>query len=275
MAKKKSTKQDNDHSSLVQSVERALVLLDTLAEQNSGLTLTELCELVDLHASTAYRLLATLLEHGYVRQDKRSKAYRLGFRLLRVGQAANEQLDLRDEVIGDLKALARDVQELANLVIPNGAQATYIAQANGREGRSGVQMFTQLGANVPLCCTAVGKCILAYLPEDERKQILKEENIKEYTPHTITSVLQMQDELEQVRCNGWAVDDEERELGVRCVASPVWDATDKVIAAVGISGPTGRITPDRLEGLGETVMKTAKAVSRRLGYRGDFHRCND
>ena len=151
----------------MQSVERALVLLDTLAEQNNGLTLTELCKLVDLHPSTAYRLLATLLEHEYVRQDKRSKVYRLGFRLLRVGQAANEQLDLSDEATEDLETLAQDVQELANLVIPNGAQATYIAQSNGRKGRSGVQMFTQLGANVPLCCTAVGKCILAHLPENE------------------------------------------------------------------------------------------------------------
>lgn len=275
MAKKKSTKQDNDHSSLVQSVERALVLLDALAEHNNGLTLTELSELVNLHASTAYRLLATMLKHGYVRQDSRSKAYRLGFRLLRVGQAANEQLDLRDEVIVDLEALAQDVQELANLVIPNGNQATYIAQVNGREGRSGVQMFTQLGANVPLCCTAVGKCILAYLPEDERAQILKEEDFQKFTPHTITSVQELQDELAQARCNGWAIDDEERELGVRCVASPVWDGTAKVIAAVGISGPTGRVTPDRIEILGETVLRTARAISRRLGYRGDFHQCAD
>ena len=215
-----TTNPQDKRSSLVQSVERALILLNELAEQQGGLTLTELCERVGLHSSTVHRLLATLRKYDYVRQDSRSKVYRLGFQLLRVGQAVRDQFDLRNEVMQDLESMARETQELANLINPTGHQATYIAQINGREGQGGVHMFTQLGVSVPLYCTAVGKSIMAHMPDEELDKIIEQEGLTAYAQYTITNVFQLQEELEEIKCNGYAVDNQEREMGVRCVGEP-------------------------------------------------------
>jgi IclR family acetate operon transcriptional repressor len=174
----------------------------------------------------------------------------------------------------DLVALAREVQELANLVIPVGHEVTYIAQSNGRKGQGGIQMFTQLGARVPMYCTAVGKSILAHMPEEELNRILEEESLIAHTPYTITNVFQLREDLKTVRRTGYAIDNEEREIGVRCVACPVWDSTDRVIAAIGISGPSGRVTSELCEEYAPTVLATAQYISRQLGYKGDFHLVN-
>lgn len=250
----------------VQSVERALALLDTLAGERNGLSLTELCERVGLHTSTAYRLLATLAAAGYVRQDRERKTYRLGLHLLHIGEAAKAQCDLRQEAAGCLEALAHRAGELANLVIPSGNRAIYIAQAQAGSGHA-IRMFTQLGAWVPLHCTAVGKAMLAYWPEEELARLIAE-GLPAHTANTITNPLRLQRELEAVRQQGYAVDDEERELGVRCLASPVWDADGRLVAALSISGPSGRVTPERFAELGAMVRQAAAQLSQRLGYGG-------
>ncbi len=252
--------------SMVQSVERALAILDALAGTASGLGLTEVCGRVGLHTSTAYRLLATLAARGYVRQDRDRRVYRLGLHLLHIGEAARGQCDLREEAVGRLEALARRAGELANLVIPSGQRAIYIAQAQPPT-RHPVRMFTQLGAWVPLHCTAVGKAIIAHWPAEEVEQVLRD-GLPAYTANTITNPLRLQRELDEVRRLGYAVDDEERELGVRCLASPVRDADGHVVAALSISGPSGRVTPDRLAELGEMVRQAAAQLSERLGYAG-------
>ena len=273
--KLQATSTQDGRSSLVKSVERAIILLNALADQHSGLTLTELCERVGFNISTAHRLLATLSRYDYVRQESRSKIYRLGFQLLKVGQAAREQLDLRDEVMQDLESLVNDVHELANLVIPTGHEVTIIAQINGRASQGGIQIFAQLGERVPLYCTAVGKCILAYMPKHELDSVLDQVDLVAHTPNTITNIFQLQEELNRVRCNGYAIDNEEREIGIRCVGSPIWDGTERVIAAISISAPSGRIVPREYEKLGPIVAKAAQKISRRLGYKGDFQICHD
>jgi IclR family KDG regulon transcriptional repressor len=262
-------KNTNSKRSLVQSVERALLLLDTLAQQDNGLTLVEISERVGLHTSTAYRILATLVAYDFVRQDPDTKAYQLGFQLLRFGQIARQQLDLRSESMEALTTLAHQAEELANLVVRSGAEVTYVAQVNSRHSGS-LRMFTQLGVSAPVYCTAVGKAILAHLPEEEREQFFNEEEFTAYTAHTITNPLQLRQEIEIVQERGYAVDNEERELGVRCVASPVLDSTDRVVAAVGISGPSGRLMERRVPELSQFVVKAASDISRQLGYKGDL-----
>ncbi len=250
----------------IQSVERALLLLDTLAEEKNGLALTELCERVGLHTSTVHRILATMIRRGYVRQDRQSKVYRLGLHLLHVGEAAKAQYDLRDEAMGTLEALAHRTGEVANLVIPSGNRVIYIAQAQAPAQRA-FGMFTQLGAWAPLHCTAVGKAMIAYWPEEELERVI-EEGMPAYTVNTITNPLRMRSELAEIRQRGYAIDDEERELGVRCIASPVWNADDQLVAAISISGPSGRITPERFAELGGIVRWAAAQLSERLGFSG-------
>lgn len=250
----------------VQSVERALMLLDALAQEPGGLGLSEMCRLVGLHTSTAHRILATLIACGYVRQDRERKTYRLGLHLLHIGEAAKAQCDLREEAAGTLEALAHRTGELANLVIPSGNRAIYIAQAQARTQRA-IHMFTQLGAWVPLHCTAVGKAMLAYWPEEDLADLF-EEGLPASTANTITNPLRLRRELEEIRQQHYAIDDEERELGVRCIASPVWDSDGRLVAAISISGPSGRVTPDRFAELGDIVVRAAVQLSERLGFSG-------
>ena len=252
---------------LVQSIERAALLLDTLAQQHGDLSLAELSERSGLHNSTAYRILATLAKHGYVRQDPRTKAYRLGFELLRLGQASRAQIDLRDETMPFLEALAFEAGELANLVVPNGFQATIIAQAYAR-GDRGIRMFAQLGATIDLYCTALGKSILACMPEEAVSEYLAEVELLPHTVFTITGAEELRQNLGQVRRVGYASDDQENQLGVRCIASPIYDTTGRAIAAMGISGPSGRITVQRFAELGSLVATSAHRASEHLGYQG-------
>ncbi len=250
----------------VQSVERALALIDLLAREQGGLTLTEICQLAGLHTSTAYRLLATLAAHGFVRRDPERRTYRLGLHLLHLGEAARAQCDLREEAAGTLQSLAHRTRELANLVVPSGNRAIYISQAHAQSELT-VRMFTQVGAWVPLHCTAVGKAIIAHWPDEDLEQLTRE-GLPAHTPNTITSPERLQSELAAIRQRGYAIDDEEREVGVRCIASPVFDAEGQVVAALSISGPAGRVTPDRFAELGETVREAAARLSERLGFSG-------
>ena len=250
----------------VQSVERALRLLSELATQPDGMSLGGLSARVGLHASTAHRLLATLVALDYVKQDASTRAYRLGLEALRVGVSASLQLDVRDEAREALAELAKRAGELANLAVCQEDQAVYIAQANPVRQRT-MQMFSQLGAAVPLYCTGIGKAILAQSSAEAFERYVLKHELGRRTVNTITSPLLLHRELELTRMQGYAVDNEEYELGVRCVASPIWDATGSVRGAISISGPSGRVLPEHDQSLGQLVSQFAEQVSRRLGHR--------
>lgn len=253
---------------LVQSVERALSILDALAVERDGLGVSEISKRVGLNAPTTHRLLATLVARGYARQDRRRKVYRLGLNSLHIGEATRFQLDVRDESMDLLKELARRSGEMVNLVVPSANRAVYVEQVKAGDQNS-MQMFTQLGAWVPLHCTAVGKAIMSRLSESEVERYLEQEGLPAYTANTITNPLRFHQELERVRECGYALDDEERELGVRCVASPIMDGRGAVIAAVSVSGPSGRVGVDRWPALGGLVRESAFNISRRMGYVGE------
>jgi len=252
---------------LVRSVSRALRILDVLAETEGGIRVTELGEHTGLNASTAHRLLNTLLEQGYVRQDPESKKYLLGAKSLRLAYAALSHFDIRGESLSLLRQLSEKVHESTNLALLTGDEATYVAQVPAARP---VQMFTQLGSRVPLYCTGVGKAILANLPESAVAGLLDGE-LAVFTDTTITDKEQLAAELEAIRTRGYAIDNEEREVGVRCVAAPVFRADGKVVGAVSISGPSARVSSERDEELSQHVLATAVAISKRLGFRKREH----
>jgi IclR family acetate operon transcriptional repressor len=218
-----------------------------------------------MQLSTAHRILATLIAHDYVRQDRQTRSYRLGLQLVHMAEAARSQLDLREETADSLQELANRTGELANLIIPSGTRAIYIAQAQPPT-RFAMAIFAQIGTWVPLYCTGAGKAILACSSQNEVETVIKD-GLQAHTPNTITNPLRLQQELAEIRRRHYAVDDEEREIGVRCIASPILDSRGRVLAALSISGPAGRITPDRYEQLGALVGEIALDISRRLGYR--------
>jgi IclR family acetate operon transcriptional repressor len=259
MAKKKS-----ENSYRVKSVARALALLELLAEHKDGITLTACSDRLGLHPSTAHRILNTMAEYGYVHQDD-EKAYHLGLGALRLCTAAEEHLHLRSVAMSHLESLAQQTGELANLVVPRDSEVVYVAQASGDRGQA-VGMFTRLGAHAPLHSTGVGKCVLAYYGEERLNRYIEETGLPPYTEHTITDPEELREELARIREEGYAIDNREYDLGVRCVSSPVIDEKGEVVAALGVSGSSGRLTLDRVPGLSELVADTAARVGEELCF---------
>ena len=254
----------------IQSVDRALAILEALASQPNGLALFQIAEQVQLHSSTAYHLLATLLSRDFVSQDPKTKIYRLGPGLIRMGQLARTQNNIVSVAMEPLNSLAKETGEFANLAILEEHQAVYLAQAQG-DPRNVVTLFTQIGARVPLYSTGVGKAILANLPEEFLKEILQE-GLLPITPNTITSESKLRRELDRVRELGYAVDHEENGEGVSCVASPIWNGSDEIVGALSVSGPTARMAALNFEALGQRVREKAREISRRMGHDGQAAR---
>jgi len=246
----------------VQSVERAMKILEALAAEADGLGVTELSRRVKLHKSTVHRLLSTLLGLGYVEKNEENERYRLGMKLLYLGSSILERMDLRHEAYVFLKELSREVNEAVHLVVPDGYSALYVDKL---EGNKTIRMHSQIGKRVPMHASAVGKAIMAF--EDERfvKEIL-ERDLPKFTKKTITDPKQLQAHLQDIRSRGFAVDDEENEEGIRCVGAPIFDYTGKVIGAVSVSGPTVTVLPERVQDIAEKLRACADKISNRMGW---------
>ena len=250
----------------VQSLERALDILEALASFNDGAGIVELSGRVSLHVSTVHRLLATLERRGYARQNPQTHRYSLGNRVLQLGRAVHDQSDLRAEARPYLQRLTDLSGETSNLMVLHQDEVMYIDQVQSPRL---VRMFAEIGRRVPLHSTGGGKAILASMPAPERCGLLAARPLVAVTPHTINSIDRLEHALEEVRSKGYAVDDEEQEEGVRCVAGPVRDHGGKVVGALSLSGPTTRMTRERIEELGRLVARTCIEFSRSLGYEGN------
>ncbi|MBI3972135.1 MAG: IclR family transcriptional regulator [Chloroflexi bacterium] len=266
MPRRRTQQQIESVKSTVQSVDRALSLLEVLAESPQEMAIRDLSARVELHGSTVHRLLTALMARGFVRQNAESGRYSLGLTALRVGGAVQFHKDLRAEAKRYLAGLAAATGESANLVILDQGEAVYIEQAPGSRS---VRMFTIPGARAPLHCTGAGKVLLAALSQEDRARIVAQRGLASYTCRTIVGEAALERELEAVRQAGYAIDNQEREIGVRCVAAPVHDAAGEVVAAISISGPSERFRLDRREQLVAQVQHAAAELSAQLGYRCD------
>lgn len=218
----------------VQSITRAFDLLEAMADLGGTAGLTQLSARCGLPLPTIHRVMRTLVALGYVRQEP-SRMYSLGPRLARLGERAGGLVGRW--AAPHLERLADDLGESANLALLDGDQVTYVAQAQGRQG---MRMFTEVGRRAGAHCTAVGKAMLARLPERAAAELLAGARLSAQTDHTITDVAALSAELAAVRARGHAIDDEEQELGVRCVAVAL--PGEPVRAALSVSGPAPRMT---------------------------------
>lgn len=219
----------------VQSVDRAFALLDLLADAGGRATLGELAATSGLPAPTIHRLLRTLVFGGYLRQEP-SRAYALGPRLVRLGEGAGRLLG--SWVQPALAELVEVTGETANMAVLEGDRVVYLAQVPSKHS---MRMFTEVGRRVPVHCTAVGKALVAQLSEADVRAILARAGMAAQTPNTLTDPAALLEHLAQVRAQGFATDEAEQELGVRCVAVPVLDGPARV--ALSVSGPDARFTP--------------------------------
>jgi DNA-binding IclR family transcriptional regulator len=245
----------------VQSLDRALEILKLLGSEPE-MRVTDLARRLEVHKSTAFRLLATLQEHGLVEQNPVSEKYRLGYGLVRLAGSVVGELDLARAARPILEQLAIRTSETVNLAILQGDQVVNIDQIAAPHL---VVNVNWVGKQTPLHCTSNGKVLLAYLPEDERGTLLGRP-LHRFTPRTITDPRTLEKQLRRVVDDGYAFTLEELELGLNAVAAPVRGSDGAVRAAVSVAGPSYRVTPHRLQELGEMVKEAAEAITQRMGY---------
>lgn len=201
-------------------------------------------------------------------QDPGSKDYFLGFRLVELGQAVLNRIDFRKEAEPFLNNLADNVQETVHLAQLDDGKIVYLDKVEKIDVPSGLRMASRIGARNYAHSSALGKVLLAFAAESKLEEIFKQKGLPKLTENTIANLNQLQAHLSQVQYKGYAVDDEENEKGIRCVAAPVKDYTGEVIAAISISGPTVRMTMERIDReLTPRVVSTADKISQKLGYK--------
>ncbi|WP_309233915.1 IclR family transcriptional regulator [Micromonospora sp. ATA51] len=223
----------------VQSLERAFELLEIMADAGGVIGLSRLAQESGLALPTIHRLIRTLVDLGYVRQEP-SRQYSLGPRLIRLGDSASHLLGTWSRPY--LSRLVDALGESANLAMLDGDRVVYVAQVQSRQS---MRMFTEVGRRVFPHCTAVGKALLAHLPPSDVHTLLERTGMPAQTEHTITEPRRFAEEIDRVRAQGYAMDDGEQEIGVRCVAVPVLGIANRL--AVSVSGPAPRMTPDVVE----------------------------
>lgn len=258
MAKKEKT----DY--LIQSVSHALDLLEQFRDDVDELGVTELSKRLNLHKNNVFRLLATLESRNYIEQNKVTENYRLGLKTLDLGQTFIKQMGLLRQARPVLKRLVSECNETTYVAVLKDFQIVYL---DAVETDMTVRVVSRVGTQLPAYCTAAGKVQIAYMSEEEMAKFLPAKELKRYTPNTITDKQTLKGQLKQIAEQEYAIDNEELDIGVRCVSSPIRDYTRRVVGAISISGPSMRLTDERIEkDLIPMVKKAAEEISNKLGY---------
>jgi len=247
----------------VRSLGRGLDVLAMLAEARDGVGVSEVASSLSVDKSTAFRLLSTLVRDGFAVQDEDSRRYRAGMRIVQLSARVLERTELREVAVPWVKRLQKVTGESAHLAVLAQGKAVYIHKETSG---SGLNVNTEVGRRAPLHCSAIGKALVAELPASELETMLPAQEMTRYTPRTMTTLRELAPHLEVTQSRGYAVDDEEFEPGVRCVAAAIRGHSGRVEAAVGVSGPSFRVTLERIPSLGAIVAETASEISRLLGY---------
>lgn len=246
----------------VQSLVRALTLLNSLAEADDGQTLTEVAQRVGLTTSTAHRLLTTLEQERYVHFNSERRSWSVGVQAFVTGNGFLKTRNLVASARPHLRALMEESEETVNLAVEEQYAAVYLLQV---ECRQMMRAFARPGGRVPLHCSSVGKALLMAMPEADLSHFLRQRSLRRVTAGTIHTPAALRANLVQARERGYAIDDEEQAIGLRCIASPVFNENGESIAAISVSGPMARISDARIPVLGDLVRRKADAISIQIG----------
>lgn len=247
------------------AVERALNILEAAAHRREGLTNSEISRKLGIPKSSASYILRTLDRRGYLRRDGETGRYRLGLKILSLGGDVRANLDLAQIALPFMQALQERIHLTVHLAVLDQGEAVYIEKV---EAPGFFKVNTWVGRRMYLHSTSVGKCLVAWLPKPEVETLLHQQGLKKRTPKTITSLGKLVAELELVRAQGHAVDDEENSLGARCVAVPISGANGAAIAALGVSGTLTQMEEANLPRILEALKETARRVARQMQRSG-------
>lgn len=247
---------------IIQSVERALKIMGLFDENTTELKITEISSKMQMHKSTVHSLLKTLQLHGYIQQDSESGKYKLGLALLEKGQLLLNGFDIRTVAKAHLQSLSLQTGQTIHLAILDGNMGVYIDKV---EGEKAAIRYSRIGRRVPLHSSAVGKVLAAFNNKDETQLFLQDYLFTEHTAKTITDKNSFLRELTKVRTDGFAVDNEENEPGVRCVATPIFDHLGHVSAAVSLSTVLSRVNDEEFMQFAELLKQDTSVISHKLG----------
>ena len=253
-----------ESESKIQSVARALTIVDTLAEVRGELALNEIATRLSLPKSTVHGLVSTLKDFGYIEQSTFTGKYRLGIRFFEIGHVVAQGWEVRKVAAPYIQKLLELLFETVHLAVLDKLEVLYIDK---RESGESLRIVSQVGMRLPAHCTGVGKVLMAHLSPEERTELINKKGLPRFTKNTLTDVESLEDELTRIRMQGFAIDNEEIMDSLRCVAAPIRDQTGKVISAISLSGPVSRLRGERFEHAIRSVTETAEEISAGLGYR--------
>ena len=253
-------------ANLVLALRRGLSILDTFSGHHGELGVNEIARLVGMHKSTVSRLCATLENAGYLERDGTTNRFRLGARIHQLAGSTAPTADLRTLARPVMRELVESSRETATLGVRDG---NHIVTIDVVDGLNYMRMATRVGMRTQVHASAVAKAILAYLPLEEVEEVLRDWPMSSLTPNTITDPATLKQRLADVRDRGYALDMEELEVGLRCVAAPIRDPFGRVVAGISISGPRHRMTEDAMRRFGPLVRAAAEKISARLGTPPD------
>lgn len=245
------------------SVANSIRLIKAFSDSEYEIGISNLAKRLGLAKSTVHRLASTLIEAGMLEQNSDTGRYRLGLSLFELGSLVRRKMDVSSEAKPYLKTLREKTGETVHLAILDHASVLFI---NNLESEHAVRMSVNVGVRAPAHCTAVGKALLAYQPTETLEQVIRD-GMRSSTPKTIIDSAELRQDLATVRARGYAIDDEELETGLRCIAAPIRDHSGSVVASTSVAGPAQRMTKKALMAFAPDVIAAADAISARLGYK--------
>lgn len=250
----------NDNN--VQSIDRAFDIIEVLSEENNGLGVTEIANRIGLHKSTAHRIITTMANRGYLNKNE-SGNYQIGLKLIESVSCYINSLELQTEARPYIAKITGELGLTSHLGVLDGDQVVYIEKM---DVFSNVRMYSQIGLHVHSYSCSLGKCLLSNYSAADLKKIMCNCSFTRFTDKTISSLDELIVDLDLVRKRGWSIDDEESEVGHRCVGAPIYDYRGDIIAAISASGPTSILTEVRIESVAAYLKEQAMEISKSMGY---------
>ena len=268
MSSRDGTRDGAKEQGLSQSLERGLAILSSFDSHRPLLGVSELSRQIGLSRSSTHRYIATLAALGYLQQDVPTRKYRLGPRVLDLGFAAINSMELREISAPHLRELSDETGHTVNLAILEGSDILYLERCrNSRHGQRDIDLNLHVGSRLPAYCTSMGKVLLAFLDPEARDTALAGVQFTQRGPNTLTARTALLAELERVRATGLAVNNEELAYGLRSIAAPIWSKGGEVVAAINLAVHRSMVSLEDLsERLSEPLKRTAAEITARLGY---------